>query len=312
MNGGVTADRDIVEIATGQYGAFTRVQAHGVGMTDDRIPHRMRQGWLHQIGPNAFRLPGTDTTPHARLFGLMLDVGEPVWAFGPTAAALHHFDGFDLGPPFHLVVPRGRQVRRVGSSIHTSQHLPHDDCTEIAGIRVMRPARTLIDLGRIVDRAMLTRAYDAAVRDRLVNEDALIHRVLGLLDHSGHRLGAEELLAVINGSEIERGAHSFLKRRFLHLMDEHEMPRPETQHVAGWSNDRLIRVDFRFPGTNVVVEVLGYHYHRSREQMAIDAQRMNQLIADGFRPYQFTYEQVMERERMVVHTVAAALQQTAA
>jgi hypothetical protein len=39
---------------------------------------------------------------------------------------------------------------------------------------------------------------------------------------------------------------------------------------------------------------------------------MNQLIADGFRPYLFTYEQVMERERMVVHTVAAALQQTAA
>jgi len=308
----VTADRDIVDIAGEQYGAFSRDQAHGIGLTDDRLRHRVRQGWLHQIGPNAFRLPGTDTTPRARLAGLMIDVGAPCWAFGPTAASFHRFDGFELAPPFHLVVPRGRQVRRVGVSIHTSQYLPPDDCTEIDGIRVLRPARTLIDLARIVDRAVLTRAYDAALRDRLVNEDALIHRLLGLLGRSGQRLGAEELLAVINGSEGERGAHSFLERRFLQLLHEQGLPKPETQRVTGRSGHRLIRVDFRFPGTNVIVEVLGYRYHRSREQMAIDAQRMNQLVADGYRPYQFTYEQVMERERHVVEVITRALGSAAA
>jgi len=69
----------------------------------------------------------------------------------------------------------------------------------------------------------------------------------------------------------------------------------------------LIRVDFQFPDTNVVVEVLGYRYHRSREQMAIDAARMNALVGDGFAPYQFTFEQVEEHPLATAHTVARAL-----
>ena len=37
---------------------------------------------------------------------------------------------------------------------------------------------------------------------------------------------------------------------------------PETQQVLASSRGRLVRVDFRFPGTMVVGEVLGYRYHR--------------------------------------------------
>jgi very-short-patch-repair endonuclease len=77
-------------------------------------------------------------------------------------------------------------------------------------------------------------------------------------------------------------------------------------------DSRLIRVDFRFPGTNVVVEVLGYRYHRSREQMALDAARMNALIADGYAPFQFTYEQVTERSHNVVATLRRVLGSTVA
>jgi very-short-patch-repair endonuclease len=306
------SDHDIVAIARRQLGAFNRSQANAVGLTDDRLRVRVREGWLQQIGPNAFRFPGTDLTGAAQLLGLMIDVGEPCWAFGPTAAALHRFDGFELAGPFHLVIPRGRQVRRIGVSIHTSEHLPETDQTEIDGIRTLRATRTLIDLARIVDRVTLTRACDSAFRDGRVHEDQLRQRLYRLSGAAMTRLGTESLMMVLDGSEIERGGHSYLEREFLRLIDEHHLPRPETQQVLGRTRQRLIRVDFRFPGTNVVVEVLGYRYHRSREQMAIDADRMNALVARGFAPYQFTFEQVMERSHRVVDVLRRALGPAAA
>jgi very-short-patch-repair endonuclease len=306
------SDRDLAAIAEGQMGAFSRAQAHGVGLTDDRLSARVRDGWLQRIGPNAFRFPGTDLMPLARLMGLMIDVGAPCWAYGPTAAALHRFDGFELGTPFHLVLPRHRQVRRVGMSIHTSEHLPETDRTVIDGISVLRATRTLIDLARIVDRQALTRACDSAFRDGRVHEEQLRRRLHSFGDRAAARLGADVLLQVLNGSEIERGGHSFLEREFLRLVHENGLPSPLTQQVLGRTRERLIRVDFRFPDTNVVVEVLGYRYHRSREQMAIDAERMNSLIGQGYSPYQFTFEQVMQQSHAVISTLRRALGLTAA
>jgi hypothetical protein len=44
--------------------------------------------------------------------------------------------------------------------------------------------------------------------------------------------------------------------------------------------------------------------------MALDAARMNALIADGYAPFQFTYEHVMERPHMVIATLRRALGQS--
>ena len=73
------------------------------------------------------------------------------------------------------------------------------------------------------------------------------------------------------------------------------------------AGDRLVRVDFRFVGSPVVVEVLGYRWHRTKEQLRRDAERTNALLADGFLPYQFSYEHVVEAPGVVVETVRAAL-----
>jgi very-short-patch-repair endonuclease len=68
-----------------------------------------------------------------------------------------------------------------------------------------------------------------------------------------------------------------------------------------------VRVDIRFPGTPVVVELLGYRFHRSMDQMRRDAERMNALVADGFEPYQFAYEHVVNEPDTVLAVTAAAL-----
>jgi len=70
----------------------------------------------------------------------------------------------------------------------------------------------------------------------------------------------------------------------------------------------MVRVDCRFPGTNVVVELLGYHFHRTRDQLRRDAERANALMLEGFAPYQFAYDHVVHEPANVLTTITRALQ----
>jgi hypothetical protein len=119
--------------------------------------------------------------------------------------------------------------------------------------------------------------------------------------------GIPQLVEVIEGSEITRGAHSWLEREFLRLTSRAGIMRPEPQVVSGRADGRLIRVDFRFANSPVVVEVLGYRWHRSPSNMRRDAERLNAMLSAGLRPYQFTYEQIVESPAQVVRDVRVAL-----
>jgi len=244
-------------------------------------------------------------TSMADLAALVVDCGPGAVASGPTAAALHRFDGFDLRRPFHVTVPRGRNVQRAHHLVHTTIELPRADCTSVDGIRSMSATRTLIDLARFVSARSLTAALDSALRDGLTAEVVLHRRIVDL--RSKGRFGIPGLLAVIEGSDITRGGHSWLERRYLELTAGAGLPRPETQCVLSRSRDRLVRVDVRYPGTPVVVELLGYRWHRSQAQMGRDAERLNALVLDGFAPMQFTYDQIVTEPAWVLTQVRAAL-----
>ena len=239
------------------------------------------------------------------LTALIADIGQPCWLSAPTAAALHPFDGFRLSPPYHLVTTRERNVRRVGVVIHTSEQLDPIDRETVGGLPVTAPARTLIDLSGIAPRDVLTAALDGALRDGLISEDFLHQRIHALRGKGRH--GIPNLLAVIEGVEITRGAHSWLEREVLRLLDAAHVPSPKAQEVLGRRGDRLIRVDFRFPGTRLVVEALGYRWHRTGAQMRIDSERMNRLTMDGYVVLQFTYSHVVEQPNYVVDSIVAAL-----
>jgi hypothetical protein len=298
------ADRRIAATATGQLGAFTRQQAHAAGLTDRQLRGRVQSGFLEQVGANTFRSPTLRHTAQADLVALLLDIGEPCWASGPTAAALHGFDGFALRPPFHVTIPPDRDVKRVGHHIHTTIDLPLIDRAHVGEIPVTSGARTLIELARTTDTARLTTALDAGLRDGRFSEE-LLHRRIGALRTKG-RYGIPKLLEVIEGVELTRGGHSWLEREFLRLVAEAQLPRPECQQVLARTGTRLVRVDCRFPGTNIVVELLGYRFHRSKAQLARDVERVNALILEGFAPFQFTYEQVVSFPMVVVGTLHVA------
>ena len=139
----------------------------------------------------------------------------------------------------------------------------------------------------------------------MTSED-LLHRRIALLRSKG-RHGIPNLIDVLDGREATRGGHSWLEREYLRLVGEAGLPTPATQVTPSRAGDRLVRVDCRFPDTPVVVELLGYRFHRSKMQMARDAERLNVLLLDGLEPYQFTYDQVVSAPDEVIATSRAAL-----
>ncbi len=278
--------------ATGQRETSSRRFIAGA-VLDDTLRSRVQSG--NRINLHQFQA----------LEALMVDVGDPVWACGRTAAALHRFDEFVLGPPFHLLLVRGRHVNRIGNVIHTTNALDPIDRESAYGLAVTSPARTIIDLIRVETPQRVTLAIDSALRDGGTVETHLHQRIAALRTRGRH--GMPKLLRLIEGSELTRGGHSWLERRFLEMCDQARLPRPLTQQTLTKARDRLVRVDFRFPDSPVVVEVLGYRFHRTNEQMQRDAERMNRLTLEGYLVLQFTYLGITEAPELIVEQVARAL-----
>jgi hypothetical protein len=302
-----TKGRPLRTIATGQRGFFTRQQANADGVTDAMLRSRTQSGLLQKHGKSTFSSAFLNPTALDELQALILDIGGEVWAFGPTAAALDGCDGFVLQAPFHLVTERKRNVHRVGHHIHTVTSLPLIDRAWAHGFPKTSATRTIIDLARHGTAEEVTRALDSALRDLLTTERFLHKRITKL--RSKGRYGIPQLLAIIEGEEITRGGHSYLERRFLEIVAEAGLPKPETQVVLSRAGDRLVRVDCFFRDADLVVEVLGYRWHRTELQMSIDARRANQLMLEGKRMLQFTYKQIVETPRQTTKVLRTALEQ---
>lgn len=300
-----SADRRIAALATGQLGAFTRAQANDAGLSHRQLRNRVQSGSLVQTGPNSFRIAGTPTTLDAELRATMLDVGGPVWVAGPTAAAVHGIDGTALRRPFHLLMPADRNVRRNGVVIHRSATIDPIDRAMVRDLPVTSPARTVIDQARTASPSQLDAMVTSAIQLGLTSEDQLYRRI-GALRTRG-RFGIPAPLGVLDRRVITLGAESWLEREYLRLLALAGLPRPVTQQVLTRANDRLVRVDCRFAGTNLVVELLGYAYHRTRDQMNRDAARLNALATRGMTTYQFTYDQVVGHPNQVVDDTRLAL-----
>jgi very-short-patch-repair endonuclease len=97
-------------------------------------------------------------------------------------------------------------------------------------------------------------------------------------------------------------ARSHLERLFLALTRAAKLPRPAiNEEVGGRSRD------FVWPDRRLVVETDGYRYHSSREAKRRDNRRDRQLIALGWRPVRFTYEEIAFEPAAVATELAGLL-----
>ena len=199
-----------------------------------------------------------------------------------------------------ITVGLGGRARRPGIRLHRTRSLPPDEITQLDGLPITTPARTLLDLaagglrGRqleaALDRAELLRLLDFAELQRL-------------LARYPRRPGSPALDAVL--SRYVAGTvdtRSVLEELVLELCDAHGLPRPQVNCVI----EGKVR-DFYWPRARLVVEADSYTWHRSPSALDDDRERDVTLMLAGYRTLRFTWEQVTRRREYVARAILSAL-----
>lgn len=225
-----------------------------------------------------------------------------------TGTALHRVGRFELMRPLEVVVRHDRQTaRHPEATVHTSTWLPSDDIVTVHGIPTLGVARSLMSLAALpaVSDEALRGAVDEAVRDRKATDRWLCWRLEQVRCRGRNGvIRFEEVLTRRAGGEK---TESWLEREFLRVLETAGVPLPVCQRRIRKRGIFLARVDFAFPGTNVVIEVSGNEHHATAAQRIQDAQRRNRLLLEGFQVLEFTYEDVVENPALVIATVRRAL-----
>jgi very-short-patch-repair endonuclease len=214
----------------------------------------------------------------------------------PTAVISHRAAGVLLGLDGitgsfpELTVPRNPPSIS-WAFFHRSKDLQPFELTEVDGLRCTDATRTLCDLGAVEDDHAVERALESALRRGLTSVSRLRWRSEQLARPG--RSGPGMLRRVLE--ERPSGAPptgSELETRFLQCLREHRVAAPERQHVLRLRSGN-VRLDFAWPEQRVFAELDGATWHDGWEARRRDMRRQTAVVALGWRPLRFTWDDVV-------------------
>jgi hypothetical protein len=291
----------IAGLAATQHGIVSAADLAAVGLPVRKVRNYVRTRRLERVAPDVWRIVGAPASWEQRLRVGLSALGPLALVSHEAAAQLH---GFDRTPRdrVEFLVPRQHRRSRLAETVHTSARLRQLDRVIVRGFATTSATRTVLDLAMLrPGRHRLEAAIDSAIRSRSSSPVVLVERLTNLRGPGrwGCRL-VESLL-------VDAGGESVLERRFLEIIREAALPRPATQIVINNGHHRIGRVDFVWDDLRVVVEVSGSLGHSSPSERTKDAQRRNELQDDGWKVYEYTYQDVVDRPSAVARSIRSRL-----
>jgi very-short-patch-repair endonuclease len=159
------------------------------------------------------------------------------------------------------------------------------------GIRVVKPLVTVIDLGAVVGAVEVG---DVIVRGRqkklfsVADVGATINRY-ARPGRTGIACARTALGLIMIG---DRPADSVLEFRFHLGPGSHALPPYQYQHLVRLGRKRYY-IDFAYPEVMLAIEVDGYEQRASKESLAYDNFRANQLVLAGWTILRFGWDRVV-------------------
>jgi putative AbiEi antitoxin of type IV toxin-antitoxin system/uncharacterized protein DUF559 len=277
----------LADIAARQHGIVTVAQLHASGLTDSAISKRVRRGELHRVGRGVYAVGHAALSTEGRWLASVFAGGQGAGLGGLAAGKLWEASRFAV-PVVDVVVPRQRRPQP-GVRFHRANDLDPRDLTSHRRIPVTTMHRTLVDLADPLTPHQLANVmHEAAFRGRLV--------VPAIRDALGRVWGRPRLRVVERALELHAGGsagtRSGAEDAFLALI--HAFAEPLV-NVGFEGFER----DFRWPDSQLVVEVDGPAHGRPRDRLD-DARRDQALREAGYTVLRFTDEDVYQRPREVL------------
>jgi very-short-patch-repair endonuclease len=294
-------DQRLAATVARQHGVVTRAQLLEVGLTSEMVDRRVRSRRLRPLHRGVYlhgALIGSLEPARAREMAAVLACGPGAVVSHRSAASLWELVAPRRRDHIDVTIPGADRGRRPGIRPHRVTALAADEATELEGVPVTSPVRTLLDLAALVRPRTLEQALAEARRREL----AALEDVATALRRAGRKRGTRALRRLIAGEHIPAFTRSAAEERLLGLIRRGRLPPPETNvRVAG------MEVDFVWRSHRVVVEVDGFAYHSSRRTFESDRRRDTRLAASGFQVLRVTWRQLMEEPAPLLVKLAQVL-----
>jgi very-short-patch-repair endonuclease len=284
-----------------QHGVFTLAQALAAGYPRSTVYRRVSAGEWTELAPRVYRIEPT-SAPDWRVHTMARALSLGGAACRRSALALH-----DLltppGEPDVIVVRTRRTAARAPAP--SSDQLPPGDITVVDGIPVTTPARTLIDVGGLLPRALFEDILDTAIVRRIVTVDRLRARATDLW--APRRNGCAIVLGLLD--ERSPGlthTRNVWEAKVLRVVHDLGLPAPRVNYrvrVGG----RVRYIDLAWPDAKVAVEFDGFVPHSTRRVFDDDRARQNDLVADGWTVFRITKAMLASDVELVFAPIIAAL-----
>jgi hypothetical protein len=283
---GNDAARAVAELAATRHGAYARRLAATVGFTKGMAAVRLRRGDLTEPVPGVLLIAGTPMTYRTRL-SIAVQAGGGTVASHRASGHLHAFDDFIDGAPLEVTVQSGRYPEIDGVTVHRAKRLDPCDITLVDGIPVTSIARTLCDLGAVVDQDTVERSLDCALRRGYSLR--WIEEVLGRVDRPGPS-GTATLRRILDDPRRQGGLpDSWLERLIKRASAHPDLPELVMQHEVRdpRTGRRVAVLDGCFPEWRIGVEGHSKKFHGyGTKREWLDLERDNAL---GMLGYEIVY-----------------------
>jgi hypothetical protein len=160
------------------------------------------------------------------------------------------------------------------------------DITEVDGIRVSTPERTIVDLSGRFDNKVIGRMIDDALRRRITTFARLVEVTERLRPAPGR--SQKKMLALLarRDEDVAR-RESHLEDFVFEALRRFNLPLPTPQHKVVIDGKNR-RIDLCYADEWLALEALGFDVRRQRAKFDDEALRGNELQLAGFKVLEFT------------------------
>jgi hypothetical protein len=274
LNGPPPGDAVIADLARKQYGRVAGWQLRPMGVGSRAIEHRVSTGRLHRLYRDVYAVGAVVDTRRGRWMAAVLACGpDAVLSYYDAGRLQGILRGAGAGA-IHVTVPRSRAGHE-GIRVHRVRSLDPRDHGRIHNIPVTSLGRTLLDLAEVLSPRRLALAIEEAERLRIFD----LAEIQATIERNRGRRGAQPLLAGCR-TALEEAQHtrSSLERELLEACRDAGLPLPAMNVSV---EDEM--VDGHWPGTNLIVELQSWEWHRTRQALHRDSAKALKLEAAGYR-----------------------------
>ena len=204
-------------------------------------------------------------------------------------------------PPATIHITTAHRPTLKGVTSHLSGELP--PTVPYQGVRCTLPARTIVDMASTLLPSEIERTIDRGLAAGVLRLADLEREAAP----SAQRCrGAARVRCCLEASgRIAGPSPSVLESMMARVFKRYCLPAPKAELHAG--PDGRYRIDYAYAPQKVAVELFGYAWHHSPEQMAADLARQRALVLEGWKVLVFSWQDVQRDPARVAAEIRTAL-----